>query len=41
MSSDRKFLLASFLDCLNEIEQKFLRDKVENPQVLVRKLQEL
>lgn len=41
MSSDSNFSLTSFLECLNEIEQEFLRDKVENRPVLVRKLQEL
>lgn len=41
MSRDPTFSLSSFLECLNEIEHDFLRDREENPKVLVRKLQEL
>lgn len=41
MSSNLKFSLTSFLECLNEIEHEFLRDNEENPPVLVRKLQAL
>ncbi|KIS72159.1 b mating type locus, bE1 allele [Mycosarcoma maydis] len=41
MSSDPNFSLISFLECLNEIEHEFLRDKGENYPVLVRKLREL
>nr|P22020.1 RecName: Full=Mating-type locus allele B6 protein [Ustilago maydis]CAA37870.1 b6 polypeptide [Ustilago maydis]CAA38002.1 b6 polypeptide [Ustilago maydis] len=41
MSRDPKLSLSKFLECLNEIEHEFLRDKVEHRPVLVRKLQEL
>nr|AGZ84326.1 DNA-binding protein b4 [Ustilago maydis] len=41
MSSDPKISITSFLECLSEIEEEFLRDKEKNPPVLVSKLQEL
>lgn len=41
MSNYPNFSLTSFVECLNEIEHEFLRDKLENRPVLVRKLQEL